>query len=225
MNPTDLFIYQNHADKYVEISNAGLQSTYGWASNPAFKSDEDKIFWLEALLTKDSVGLDAGFGPAARDVAYFLNRGYSIYGVDALQESLESAIRSHGSEIADLLSVHDLHLPLTFSDEFFDFIICNAVIQHLDGEAVYGQVLPEFQRVLKKGGVMLLVFKTGHGATTVWDPHFESQRTFYLYPPEELEQKTEELGFIREVSVPGTGSFDYEDGKGVECRALYLRKL
>jgi ubiquinone/menaquinone biosynthesis C-methylase UbiE len=224
VNPTDLFIYRNHADRYVEISKAGLQSTYEWTSDPAFKSDEDKISWLESLLTKDHVGLDAGCGPAARDVAYFLRKGYSIYGIDAVEESLDSAISTHGSAIADLLSVHDLHLPLLFPDESFDFVICNAVIQHLNGETVYGLVLPEFRRVLKKDGILMLAFKTGNGNTTVWDPHFESERTFYLYPPAEVEQKLEELGFQRERSVPGNGSFDYEDGKGVECRTLYLRK-
>ena len=48
-------------------------------------------------------------------------------------------------------------------------MLCNAVIQHLPRESVFGKVLPEFARVLRPGGVLQLMFKPRSGVATAVD--------------------------------------------------------
>ena len=86
-------------------------------------------------LTPGNRGLDAGCG--ARDVYLLYTWGYDIYGVDAVEENISLGKELH-QEIAEKLQVADLREPLTFETEFFDFVLCNAVIQHLTPETVPG---------------------------------------------------------------------------------------
>jgi ubiquinone/menaquinone biosynthesis C-methylase UbiE len=47
--------------------------------------------------------------------------------------------------------VADLTHPLDFPDTHFDFVMCNAVIQHIDPESLTMTTIPELTRVLKPG--------------------------------------------------------------------------
>ena len=105
-------------------------------------------------------GLDTGCGAGARDVHLLYTWGYDVYGIDAMEENISLGRELH-SEIADKLSVADLREPLPFGSGFFDFILCNAVIQHLTPEAAETTAVPELARVLAPGGVLQLMFKTG----------------------------------------------------------------
>ena len=58
-----------------------------------------------------SRGLDAGCGAAARDVFSYWEKGYDIYGVDAIEENIEEA-RTRHPEIAQRVSVADLRQTL-----------------------------------------------------------------------------------------------------------------
>ena len=80
----------------------------------------------------------------------------------------------------------DLRRPLDYPDGAFDFILCNAVIQHIAPDIALGITLPEFARLLKPGGVLQLMFKTGNGVATVYDRDYAAERTFQLYNPEEI---------------------------------------
>ena len=112
-------------------------------------------------------------------------KGYDIYGVDAVEENVAEARRLH-PEIAARVSVADLRKPLAFPDAHFDFLTCNAVIQHIDPETTLGVTLPEFTRVLGNGGVLQLMFKTGAGVATVYDKDYGADRTFQLYSVDEV---------------------------------------
>ena len=159
--------YRNHARRYAEVSHNFIQSVYTDASHPAPKGDTDLIDRLQELVPTGSQGLDAGCGSGARDVFFYWQRGYNIYGVDAVQENILEAHRLH-PEIASRVSVADLRKPLGYSDGSFDFVLCNAVIQHIEPETALGITLPEFARVLRAGGVLQLMFKHGDGVATVY---------------------------------------------------------
>ena len=49
-----------------------------------------------------------------------------------------------------------------------------------------GTTLPEFVRVLRKGGVLQLMFKYGGGVATVYDRDYGADRTFQLYEVDEV---------------------------------------
>ena len=91
-----------------------------------------------------------------------------MHGIDAVKENIKVASELH-TEIAERTQVADLQRPIPFADEYFDFVICTSVIQHLLPDVVTLVTLQEFARVLKPGGVLQLLFKNGQGVETVYD--------------------------------------------------------
>lgn len=177
--------YRQHARRYAEVSHNFIQSVYIAASHPALHGDVDLIERMQELIPDGSRGLDAGCGAGARDVFDYWQKGYDIIGVDAVEENILEARRLH-PEIAQRVAVADLRRPLAYADAAFDFVLCNAVIQHIAPDVVLGITLPELARVLKPGGVLQLMFKTGDGVATVYDRDYAADRTFQLYDPDEV---------------------------------------
>ncbi len=157
--------YREHAVRYAEVAHQFLQSVYLESSHPALQNDTDLLERLQTLL-KGRRGLDAGCGAGARDVHYFWEKGYDIQGIDAIEENIRQAKALH-PEIADRVSVADLRQPLAFPDASFDFVMCNAVIQHIPPHDLFGVTLCELARVLSAGGVLQLMFKNGQGVKTI----------------------------------------------------------
>ena len=92
-------------------------------------------------------------------------------------------------EIADKLSVADLRDLLSFESGFFDFVLYNAVIQHLTPEATETTAIPELARVPALGGILQMMFKTGSGVATVSDGAYGVDgvaRSFQLYDEHRL---------------------------------------
>ena len=177
--------YREHAGRYAEVTHNFIQSVYIDASHPALKGDMDLMDRLQELVPAGSRGLDAGCGAGARDVFFYWQRGYDILGVDAVEENIQVSRRLH-PEIAQRVSVADLRLPLDFPDGYFDFVVCNAVIQHIDPATALAVTLPEFTRLLKIGGVLQLMFKNGTGVATVYDRDYRANRAFQLYDADEV---------------------------------------
>ena len=217
--------YRQHARRYAEVSHNFIQSVYIETSHPALTGDTDLLERLQELVPEGSRGLDAGCGAGARDVFYYWQRGYDILGVDAVEENILEARRLH-PEIAPRVSVADLRRPLDYPDGSFDFILCNAVIQHIDPNVALGVTVPEFARLLKRGGVLQLMFKTGRGIATVYDRDYAANRTFQLYDPEEV------LGLLadrRFSIIPAEGEklggvMHFKDPKPMEHCVFFARK-
>ena len=217
--------YRQHARRYAEVSHNFIQSVYIETSHPALKGDTDLSERLQELVPEGSRGLDAGCGAGARDVFYYWQKGYDILGVDAVEENILEARRLH-PEIASRVSVADLRRPLDYPDGSFDFILCNAVIQHIDPDVALGVTVPEFARLLKRGGVLQLMFKTGQGIATVYDRDYAANRTFQLYDPEEV------LGLLadrRFSIIPAEGEklggvMHFKDPKPMEHCVFFARK-
>ena len=146
--------YRRHAQRYAEVSHNFIQSVYSDVSHPGLQGDTDLMDRLQELVPQGCRGLDAGCGAGARDVFFYWQRGYDIYGVDAVDENIVEARRLH-PEIASRVSVTDLREPLSYPDASFDFVLCNAVIQHIESATALGTTLPGFARVLRAGGVVL----------------------------------------------------------------------
>ena len=137
--------YRDHAQRYAEVSHNFIQSVYTETSHPGLKGDTDLMVRLRELVPAGSRGLDAGCGAGARDVYFYWQNGYDILGLDSVEENILEARNLH-PEIADRVSVADLREPIGHPDTSFDFVLCNAVIQHIDPDIALGTTLPEFTR-------------------------------------------------------------------------------
>ncbi len=217
--------YRQHARRYAEVSHNFIQSVYIETSHPALRGDADLMDRLRELIPAGSRGLDAGCGAGARDVFHYWRQGYDILGVDAVEENILEARRLH-PEIAQRVSVADLRRPLDYPDGSFDFILCNAVIQHIAPDIALGITLPEFARLLKPGGILQLMFKIGEGVATVYDRDYAADRTFRLYNPEEILDLLMSRGFS---IVPAEGDklggvMNFKDPKPMDHCVFFARK-
>jgi SAM-dependent methyltransferase len=218
--------YARHAERYAEVAHQYLQSVYIEASCPKLTGDLALIEHLKTLVPGKR-GLDAGCGAGARDVYSLWRDGYDIYGVDAVKENIDTALKLH-PEVADRLSVADLRKELPFATDFFDFVMCNAVIQHIEPGLVEKTTLPELCRVLKPGGILQLMFKNGDGVLTIYDKDYGTERSFQLYDEQRVLQVLAQNGMelVESRSSDGLGGvMHFTDPKGARHCVFYARKL
>jgi len=218
--------YACYAGRYAEVSHQLLQSIYIESSHPKLTSDLDLIEHLKTLVPGKR-GLDAGCGAGARDVYILWSDGYDIFGIDAVKENIDTAIRLH-PEIADRLSVTDLRGELPFPTSSFHFVMCNAVIQHIKPEIVKIVTLPELCRMLKQDGVLQLMFKNGSGMLTLFDKDYGTERAFQLYDERELLGVLEDLGMelVENESEDQLGGLMFFTDPKHACHCVfYMRKL
>ena len=217
--------YRSHAQRYAEVSHNFIQSVYLEASHPGLKGDTDLMDRLQELVPPGCRGLDAGCGAGARDVFFYWQKGYDVYGVDAVEENIAEARKLH-PEIADRVSVADLRKPLSHQDGEFDFVLCNAVIQHIEPDVALGVTLPEFARALKAGGVLQLMFKNGTGVANVYDRDYGADRTFQLYDVDTVLGVLEARGMtvIPEEEGKLGGIMYFKDPKPMEHCVFFARK-
>ena len=218
--------YKDHAQRYAEVSHGFIQSVYINASHPGLKGDTDLIDRLQELVPAGSRGLDAGCGAGARDVFSYWQKGYEIYGVDAVEENVQEA-RSRHPEIAQRVSVGDLRQPLGYPDASFDFVLCNAVIQHIAPDTVLEVTLPELSRLLKPRGILQLMFKIGRGITTVYDRDYGADRAFQLYDVDEVVGVLEDQG-LSVIPADGAklgGVMYFTDPKPMDHCVFFARKI
>jgi ubiquinone/menaquinone biosynthesis C-methylase UbiE len=216
--------YREHAERYADVAHQYLQSIYIDASHPKLKGDTDLHDRLK-MLAPGKKGLDAGCGAGARDVYDFWKAGYDMWGIDAVDANIALARKRH-PEIASRVSVHDLRQPLPFKDQAFDFVMCNAVIQHIDPEQVYKVVLPELARVLRPKGVLQLMFKNGEGIQAIYDEDYETERVFRLYPVDKVLGTLLDQGMklVPEEDGELGGIMTFTDPKPMEHTVFFLRR-
>mgnify|MGYP001027031415 FL=1 len=217
--------YRNHAQEYARVADLFLQSVYAKSSHPNLNHDWD--LWDRLVqLAPGLRGLDAGCGAGARDVFHAWSQGYDIVGIDSVEENILETRLLH-SEIADKVFVADLKRPLPFDDESFDFVACNAVIQHMEPDVVQKVVLPGFARVLGPEGVLQLMFKCGEDVTTVFDKDYGIDRSFRLYQESELLEVLSRLDMtlIQDQDARKlSGLMYFTDPKSVDHCVFYARK-
>jgi ubiquinone/menaquinone biosynthesis C-methylase UbiE len=180
---------------------------------------------MRELIPEGARGLDAGCGSGARDVFFYWQLGYDVVGFDAVDENIRVAKELH-PEIAEKVSVADLSKPLQHPDESFDFVMCNAVIQHIAPDLVASVTLPELTRVLKPGGVLQLMFKVGDGIKTLYDKDYDAERTFQLYSADDVVSSLTGLGceIIPQVGEKLGGLMYFTDPKPADHCLLFALK-
>ena len=218
-----LDFYRERASEY-----AALRQVFANRSHPEFREDRDLYHRLAELATAGP-GLDAGSGAGALEMSYLTELGFEMYGIDAVPENVEIACSLH-PEFADRLLVADLREPLPFDGASFQVVLCNAVIQHIPQEVVFGRVLPEFARVLRPGGVLQLMFKPGSGIGTAIDGAYGANgviRSYQLYDEQELLEALAGRGLhlIEEAGDGRMGGLIYfDDNKPMRHCVFWARK-
>ena len=98
--------------------------------------------------------LDAGSGLTFFPF-HLSSLGFEVHGVDS-DSRLESLFRkiAPGSSRSVAFRPGDLR-KLPFADNFFDAIYCVSVLEHTDA---YAEIVAEFHRVLRPGGLALITF-------------------------------------------------------------------
>lgn len=129
-------------------------------------------------LTKGVKVLDAGFG-SGRD-SYLLDKeGFQVIGVDLADGLVELAKKTFPTS---KFIEGDLRL-LPFLSNAFDGVWANASLLHLETPQEVRLVLAEFNRVLKKYGVVHIKVKakTGRGRTAIVTDLISKHNRFFRY--------------------------------------------
>jgi SAM-dependent methyltransferase len=220
---TSASFYREHSQRYADVAHSFGQSVYV-SSSEAWLADDWDLLARAMQLAPGRRVLDAGCGAGARDVFKLWLEGCDVSGVDAIRENIEVARRMH-PEIAERVAVADLREALPFADAEFDLVLCNAVIQHISPEDVFGRTLPEFVRVLRPGGLLQLMFKHGSGVLTLHDRDYAAERSFILYDEEAVVDALRAHG-LEPVDTPERpGKLVYfTDTKDAPHCALHARK-
>ena len=98
--------------------------------------------------------LDVGIG-GARNIHYFLQNGFDVYGIDPLPEAIDNAKRL-AAELAPDLSPDNFLVAtaeeLPFEGEYFDLSICSAIFHFAKNDTHFDAMLRSVWRTLKPGG-------------------------------------------------------------------------
>lgn len=98
--------------------------------------------------------IDIGAG-GGRNLHYFLQNGYEVYGIDPSAAAVESikqlaALLAPGHPSGNFIVAAAEQLP--FETDFFDLAICSAVLHFADSHAHFDAMLRSVWRILKPGG-------------------------------------------------------------------------
>ena len=97
--------------------------------------------------------LDAGCG-SGRNLHWFYHNNFKIYGIDQNETQIEDLKKKYSKQ-KDHFSVSSLE-KMEFKVEFFNHIICNAVLHFAKNKAHFKTMFSELLRVLKPKGSLFI---------------------------------------------------------------------
>jgi len=102
--------------------------------------------------------LDAGCG-GGRNLVYFLQHDFDVYGIDGSARAIEQ-VKKLSKELNPKNSLDNFSVgkvdALPFEKDFFDIVVCNAVLHFAEDEAHFDRMLRSIWKVLKPGGHLLI---------------------------------------------------------------------
>lgn len=113
--------------------------------------------------------LDAGCG-GGRNLVYFLQNGYEVYGIDHNQEAVEavkelSQMLAPANPASNFMVATSENLP--FEDNYFDLVISSAVLHFAQSQTHFDAMLQSMWRVLKPGGYLFARLASDIGIETL----------------------------------------------------------
>ena len=98
--------------------------------------------------------LDAGCGNG-RNMQWFLQNNFNISGIDICKEAIDILKNVYPALPADRLLVSAIEETI-FKDNYFDHIICSAVLHFANNTAQFKKMIAELIRILKPGGTLFI---------------------------------------------------------------------
>jgi len=145
--------------------------------------------------------LDVGIG-GARNIHYFLQNGFEVYGIDPQAEAIENAKRLSAVLAPDMPAdnfVVATAEDLPFPDNYFDLSICSAIFHFAKSDAHFDAMLRSVWRTLKPGGYFFARLASDIGIEALVEPLGNNVYLLpdgtnrYLVNQETLLRYTEEL--------------------------------
>ena len=171
--------YEDNAQKYANASS-------GLINNNLIKK------FTNLLKSKGKI-LDAGCGPG-RDSKVFCDLGFNVFGVDLSSNLLKIASKKCPKSVFKKANF----LSLPFEDEYFDGIWASASLLHLENTDDVKKALNEFNRVLKRSGVLCVLVKQQMGkekTSIVTDSLSKHNRFFQWFSKTEINNLLNENNF------------------------------
>jgi SAM-dependent methyltransferase len=106
---------------------------------------------LRGRITPAMKIFDAGFG-SGRNLVYFLNQGYEVFGVDADPRAVAATRRLATALPAENFRPEPLD-AISFPEQFADVVISSAVLHFARSDDDFAAMLQGTWRVLKPGGL------------------------------------------------------------------------
>ncbi len=98
--------------------------------------------------------LDAGCGNG-RNMHWFLQHSFEIYGIDMNEENINILKNKNPNLSEERLQISELE-KMNFPANFFDHVICSAVLHFAKNTSHFKQMLTEMLRVLKSDGTLFI---------------------------------------------------------------------
>ncbi|WP_242918540.1 class I SAM-dependent methyltransferase [Pontibacter liquoris] len=135
---------------------------------PALLGNID-IYLFDQLLkgrVKESMKLlDAGCGNG-RNIRYLMASGVEVYGADTSAEAI-GQVQQLASQVAPQLPAQNFVISdtalLPYPDNYFDVVLCSAVLHFAQNEKHFRSMVQEMWRVLKTGGMFFSRLSTTIG--------------------------------------------------------------
>ncbi len=116
--------------------------------------------------------IDVGCG-GGRNIVYFLQNGYEVYGVDRDATAVEE-VRALSLRLAPVNPTANFKVAnvedIPFADESFDLAICSAVLHFANNEAHFNKMLHSIWRILKPGGFLFARLASNIGIENLVQP-------------------------------------------------------
>jgi 2-polyprenyl-3-methyl-5-hydroxy-6-metoxy-1,4-benzoquinol methylase len=109
---------------------------------------------MKGRYAEEDIILDAGCG-GGRNMQWFMNNDFSIYGIDADVSSINALSKQNPSLPKDRFQVSAVE-NMNFENNFFNHIICSAVLHFAKNSQHFFSMMEEMLRTLKPGGTLFI---------------------------------------------------------------------
>lgn len=125
--------------------------------------------------------IDIGVG-GGRNIHYFLQNGYEVYGIDPQAQAIENA-KHLAAVLAPELSADNFVVAiaedLPFPDDYFDLSVCSAVFHFAKSDAHFDAMLRSVWRTIRPGGYLFARLASDIGIEELVTPQGDG---VYLLP-------------------------------------------
>ncbi len=169
---------------YIQAVDARLDSTDAYIEYQFQEARRAVSFLSKFVHIQDADVLEVGAGRGGKGIAYALS-GMKLISIDVDQESLQLAKRAARQRGAQVRYLGGDVACLPFPAHSFDAILLDSVIEHVGDPRA---VLLECERVLRRDGIVFVVFPPFYGPLSGHIDDYILIPWFHLLPPKIVEK-------------------------------------